>query len=146
MSEQVKERAEARLLEAFTRHAVADNRPAYRQRLRGLRDRDPAAFDRALRHYEDDVLPALAGGDDPVAVWIAYGDWLGRLDGPGRLVEIDARGRARPADAAAADGLVLFIPDDAGAQVLAVRLPAAPAPAQRATYDLLVAGRVELTP
>jgi hypothetical protein len=97
MSEQAKERADARLLEAFAREGIEDNRPAYRQRLRQLRDRNPAAFERALRHYEDEVLPALGVEDDPVAAWIAYGVWLGELDGPGRLLAVDADGRARPA-------------------------------------------------
>jgi hypothetical protein len=146
MSEQVKERAEARLLEAFAREGIADNRPAYRQRLRALRERNPAAFERALHHYEDAVLPTLAGEADPVATWIAYGRWLAELDGAGRLYEVDAHGRARPYDAAPADGLVLFVPDDAGSEVLPARLPVTPSAAQRATYDLLVAGKLERTP
>lgn len=143
MPEQVKDRAEARLLEAFGQAGIEDNRPVYRQWLRGLRERNPDAFERALRHYEEAVLPALAGGPDPIEVWIGYGVWLAELEGPGRLVEIDARGRARPAQAASADGLVLFLPEDERVPVLPTRLPATPSAAQRATWDLLVAGLLE---
>jgi hypothetical protein len=145
MPEQVKERAEARLLEAFAHQGIEDNRPVYRQWLRGLRDRNPDAFERALRHYEEGVVPALAGGGDPIEAWIGYGVWLAELEGPARLVEIDERGRARDAQAASADGLVLILPEDERAPVLPARLPATPSPAQRATYDLLVAGLLEST-
>jgi hypothetical protein len=143
MVEQVKERAEGRLLEAFAHQGIEDNRPVYRERLRGLRERSPDAFERALRHYEEAVLPALADGPDPIEVWIGYGVWLAELEGPGRLVEVDADGRARPAQAASADGLVLFLPEDERGRALPARLPATPSPAQRATYDLLVTGLLE---
>jgi hypothetical protein len=142
MSEQSTE--DARLSEAFARQQLEDTRPLYRQRLRRLRERDATAFDRALRHYEEVVLPALGAGN-AVEAWVEYGRWLAELDGPGRLLAIDPWGRATPySPPPTEDALILHVPEDPRAPVLATRVPAAPSPSQQATYDLLVLERVEL--
>ncbi|MGH7504397.1 MAG: hypothetical protein ACRELX_02050 [Longimicrobiales bacterium] len=145
MSDDAKQEADARLGDALADRALEDSRPAYRQRLRELRESNPAAFDRARGHYEDVVVPALFTASDPVEVWIEYGRWLAELTADGRLLAIDRSGRASPyAPDAAAGALVLHIPDDAGIAILPVAVPLEATPAQRASLDLLVHGRVQI--
>jgi hypothetical protein len=145
MSDDLKWRADARLAEALEAGGLADARPVYRQVLRHLREAHPAAFERALHHYEAEVLPALGGTADPVETWIAYGAWLAGLTADGRVVTVQGDGRAAEyAPPYAAGDLVLHVPERAQDPVLPLMRSAAPSPAQQATYDLLVAGRVSL--
>jgi hypothetical protein len=135
-------RAEARLQEAAQALGLADPRPALRDRLRHLREAAPDAFRRAIEHYETTVLPALAE-QDAIAAWLEYGRFVGQLTSNGRLTAIDRSGSAgeyRPP--AAADAVVLFLPEDNAVDALLVVAPAAPAPAQQATIDLLVNRRL----
>ncbi|MBI4545122.1 MAG: hypothetical protein HY703_08010 [Gemmatimonadetes bacterium] len=147
MDEALRTRAEERLHQAFQERALGDSRESYRRRLKVLKDRDPAAFQKAVAYYEEILLPRLADpATDPVAEWAEYGRLLAELAGTGRLVEIGANGRARPhAPPAPADHLVLQIPDDPAVPALALSLPLRPTPAQRATYDLLVLGRTTIS-
>jgi len=145
MSEDLKRRADERLTEALAAAGLADTRPVYRQVLRRLRETHPSAFEKALRHYDEFVLPSLGGAADPVETWIAYGAWLAELTAEGRVMTVRANGRAveyRPPYAAG--DLVLHVPESAADPVLPLMQSAAPSPAQQATYDLLVAGRVSL--
>jgi hypothetical protein len=155
MAEDLRSRAERRLAAALEAAGAADPRPALRERLRALRERAPDAFDRARAYYEDKVLPALAGGSEApatsggengaLASWVAYGRFVGELDGPGRILFIDERGRARePAEATTPDRLVVHLPDDSGVAAFAVLVPVEPSPAQRAALALLVEGRLSL--
>src|SRR5690606_3322004 len=112
-------RAEARLEEAARSAGIADPRPPLRERLRTLRETRRPDFDRAIEHYEKHVLPALAGAD-PLAAWIEYGRFLAGIDGDGKVVTIDERGRAADWVADTPHGLVLFIPDDLAVAVLAL--------------------------
>jgi hypothetical protein len=145
MSDERRHRADVRLAEALARNGQADTRPVYRQRLRQLRESHPAAFERALHHYDDVVLPNLAGDADPIDTWIAYGAWLADLTAVGRLMSIQVGGRAVPFSSPYAPGqLVLHLPEDGQLPALALMFPAAPSSAQQAAYDLLVAGRVSL--
>jgi hypothetical protein len=144
MTDDLKSRADARLTAALSRaHAPADPRPLYRPVLRHLRERDRAAFDRVIAHFEETLVPAVAGDADPVGAWLDYGLLLADALGAGRTVEVDRTGRARPVDDATTAGeLVLRIPDAEDAPVVVLRHPAAASPAQVATVELLVAGRV----
>ncbi|MEO5509122.1 MAG: hypothetical protein ABIS27_00730 [Longimicrobiales bacterium] len=145
MSTDLRTAADARLAAAAARLHMADPRPAYRGRLRALKEQQPEAFDRALRHYEDTVLPQLAGTEDAMGVWINYGATIAGFTAAGRLVSIDATGRAAAFALPVCEGtLVLHVPDDAAAPVLIAAAPATPAPAQQATLDLLVNGRLGL--
>lgn len=137
MDPQLRARAETRLAEAAEAEGIADPRPPYRERLRQLRQARPDAFDRAIGHYEREVLPALAG-EEPLAAWLEYGRFLASLDGEGRVVRIDARGRASDWSAEAPAGLVLFIPDDTAADVMVLCQPVTMSDAQQATVKLLV--------
>ncbi|MFO7894902.1 MAG: hypothetical protein R6U63_14305 [Longimicrobiales bacterium] len=138
----LKTRADARLGAALQDADQQDPRPLYRPALKYLRARKPDAFSDALRYFEDELLPAVAGEADPLEAWLDYGRRLARALGDGRLLELDSTGRARPVeDPATARGLVLHIPDDAGAPALTLRYPTDPSPAQRAALELLVEGR-----
>ena len=143
-STELRARAEARLAQAAAAASCADPRPPLRDRLRDLKDGHPEAFERARAHYESTVLPALAGEADPLQAWVEYTRFLGELTGPGRLVGVDGTGRASPYQASATGLLVLFIPDATGSPVLTALVPGAPTPAQQATTDLLVKGRLSL--
>lgn len=135
-------RADARLEAALQDADHADPRPLYRPALRYLRDRNPDAFQDALRYYEGELIPAVAGEADPLAAWLDYGRRLARALGTGRLVELDSTGRARPVgDPEDARGLVLHLPDDGSAPALALRRPRDPSKAQQAAFELLVQGR-----
>ena len=137
-----KDRADARLETALQDADQQDPRPLYRPALRHLRDREPEAFQDALRYFEEELIPAVAGETDPLAAWLDYGRRLARALGEGRLVELDSTGRARPVrDPGEARGLVLHLPDDTAAPALALRSPRDPSPAQRAALELLVQGR-----
>lgn len=142
MDEETKARAESRLEAAIEAAPLMDPRPFYRSALRHLREADMEAFQRALRYYEDELVPAVAGGADPLPAWSEYGDVLARALGSGRTVELDATGRARPIDAVSeAEGLVLYLPDDTTPPVLVLRYPRDASAAQHAAYELLVEGR-----
>ena len=138
--------ATLRLTRAFAQRGLADARDAYRARLRWLRSADPDAYARAASYYETEVTPRLEGAGDPVEVWIEYGRMLGELSGPGRLVAIDASGRARThTPPLPADTLLLFIPEDREREVLAAMVPASPSRAQAATHTLLVERKLGLS-
>jgi hypothetical protein len=139
MTDDLQARADARLEDALADATLLDPRPHYRKALRHLKDRDPAAFEEALRYFREELVPAAAR-EDPLEAWSAYGRFLARSMGPGRTVTLDATGRARP-DADPGQGLVLHIPDDDGVPVLVLRYPRSASPAQRAAYELLVEGR-----
>jgi hypothetical protein len=136
--------AESRLEQEAAVLGLADPRPALRARLRELRDLDAAAFGRAVAHYEQVVVPALAGAD-PVAAWLDYGRFVGQLTSAGTLTAIDGAGRATGfAPPLAPATLVLFVPDDLAVAPLVAAAPLQPTPAQRATLDLLVHRRLTL--
>jgi hypothetical protein len=143
MSNDLRAEADSNLTNAIGAAGMSDPRPGYRERLRSLKDRDSSAFERALRHYEDVVLPALATGPDPMGAWVQYGQFLAALTAPGRTVSIDGSGRASKLTLPLQPGiLVLQIPDDNSAPVFIAAAPASPTPSQRATLDLLAHGRL----
>lgn len=142
MTDDEKSRADARLETALGAADQRDPRPFFRTALKHLRERDDEGFRRALRYFEDELVPAVAGDADPLAAWADYGAVLARAVGPGRTVELDPTGRARDVETAAGSrGLVLHIPNATDAPVLVLRCPRNPAPAQHAARELLVDGR-----
>jgi hypothetical protein len=137
---ELKDRAEQRFLDALRASGARDPRDFYRDRLRELRARDEAAFQRALQYYEERLIPAVAAEDSsPVAEWLEYGRVLAHLSIEGRTVQIDPSGRAHAyAPPVPPDHLVLHLPTAAREPALLVGLPPQLSPAQRATYALLV--------
>jgi hypothetical protein len=73
MADDPKTRADARLEAALETATVRDPRPLYRPILRYLRERDPSAFERAIRHFDEELVPAVAGDADPLTAWLDFG-------------------------------------------------------------------------
>lgn len=143
MNPELRSRAEARLAEAAQARGLADPRPAYRERLRVLKHTHPDAFQQAVRHYDEQVLPALADRD-PLDAWIEYGRFLASLTSAGVATAIDEKGRAAKWNPATPASLVLFIPDDTSSDVLPLVQPDAPSAAQAATIALLVEKKLKI--
>ncbi len=138
-------RAEARLEAALVERGLEDPRPAYRERLRSLRETHPAAFDQALGYYEASTIVDLAGTADPVDTWVEYGRVIGELTGPGALVAIDTDGRATPyAPPLPPRTMVLHIPEDTSNPILAAAVPRDASAAQRAAHGMLVERQLSL--
>jgi hypothetical protein len=154
MSDQLRARAEARLDEALEAAPVRDPRPYLRRVLKYLKERDPAAFERAIAHYESALIPAVAGDGDALGEWQEFGMVLARLTGDGRVVAIDGTGRAAPAAGSAGQGdpepggdaLLLYLPEAEDRPPVVLRCPREATAAQEASIDLLVLGRVSVEP
>ena len=144
MDPQLRTTAEARLEQAAAALGLADPRPPYRDRLRLLRDTHPDAFQRAIAHYETQVLPAMATGDAIVA-WLGYAQFLTGLTADGTLHVIDESGRAAVyTPPLAPNSLALFVPEDTAEAVLVAASPLHISRAQQATLDLLVGRKLAL--
>lgn len=145
MTEDLSAEADRRLDEALAASGARDPREFYRERLKELKRADAEAYRRAVEHYRDVLTPEVAAGRaDPLLAWTEYGRRLAAALQPGRTVTIDATGRARPWDGPTSTELVLHLPEAASGRALLVGLPAELSPAQRATYDVLVAGKQRL--
>lgn len=137
----MQEEADRALQAALERDGIADPRGPLRDRLRGLRG--TAHFDRVVAHYQEVLLPGVAEGTlRPLAAWLDYARLVAAVV-PGRETAVDAEGRE--GDAASDPAvLLLHVPEEKGAPVTPLRVPADPSPAQRATLALLVEGRTRL--
>lgn len=140
MADDLRARADARFERALQETGARDPRDFLRDRLRDLKANDPDAFRRALRYFEETLIPGVADdASDPIAEWLQYSVVLGALVTPGRAVQIDAGGRAREyARPVPLDALVLHLPSNAAHPALVLGLPPKLSPHQRAAYDLLV--------
>lgn len=139
------DQAFARALEAT---GARDPREFYRGRMLELRQSDPDAFARARAYYEETLVPAVGGGKvDPVQAWLEYGRLLAEWTSPGRTVMVDGSGRASPWSVPVPlDHLVLHLPEGRGsAAAIPVGIPPELTVAQRATWDLLVKLKRELS-
>lgn len=146
MDPTAQEKADRIFEEALERSGARDPREYYRDRLRELKQTDPAAYREAVSYYQETLIPAVAAGEaDPLTAWLEYGIRIASLTVEGRTVEIDPSGRRleyRPP--VAPDRMVLHLPDARGGRAIAVGLPITLSDAQQATFDLLVAGRQRL--
>ncbi len=137
--------ADERLEAALEKTGARDPRAVCRERLRQLKGVDEAAFEQALGHYRDRLVPAIAAGEEPLTAWVEYGRTIARLTFRGSTVAIDRTGLAReyatPADP---EALVLHLPRGGKGRALLVAQPRDPSPAQQATCDLLVDGRATM--
>ena len=143
MTEDAAKEADRRLEEALEERGARDPREFYRTRLRELKERSPDGYREAVAYYTDTLIPEVAeGSTDPLVAWTRYGRRLAEATEPGRTVAVDATGKAHPwSDPPPLDHLILHLPDAHGARALLVGLPADLSAAQRATYDVLVAGK-----
>lgn len=144
--EALRARADARFEQALQARGARDPRGFYRERLKEMRERDPAAFRQALQYFEQTLIPTVADeGSDPLAAWLEYGRHLAVLSAAGRTVQIDASGRsAEYAPPVPPDALVLHLPEQSSRPAIVVGIPPELSPAQRAAYGLLVKGAVTL--
>jgi len=140
------ETATRRFEEALDETGARDPRDFYRGLLKELKARDETAFDAAVERWQESVIEPLARGEgDPLARWLDYGLELARTLHPGRTVAIDDDGRAQPLeDDAHWSRLILHLPDRTRDRAVPVSIPPEPTPAQQATLDLLVQGRLKL--
>lgn len=146
MDEELKARAESRYEGALQAADLRDPREQFRDWMRQLREADAPAFQAALRYFEEILIPSSADpGRDAIAEWIEYGRRLADRIAPGRVVTVDASGRSEDYEPPPPrGGLVLHLPTDDAARASILSLPRNPSPAQRATCDLLVLGKVAL--
>lgn len=142
MSDTIAAEAEKRLEAALEAEGARDPREFYRERLRDLKQADADAYAGAVAYYRDTLLPSIAeGGADPLDAWAEYGRTLAAALAPGRTVRIDGTGRAHPYERPSRSDLVLQIPETKGGRAVLVSLPTELSRAQKATYDVLVAGK-----
>ena len=147
LTDDVQTRADRHLDEALAATGARDPREFYRERLRELKEADRGAYEAAVGYYRDTLVPSVADGADPLPAWTEYGRRLAELATPGRTVMVDRTGLAVPYQAPApSDRLVLHLPTGQGSsrRALVVGIPAELSRAQRASYDLLVAGKLTL--
>lgn len=143
MDEAQKKEADRRFEEALEGSGARDPRDFYRKVLRELRQANPTGYQKAVDHFQEVLVPSIAGGDsEPLWAWREYGRLIAQVTAQGRTVAIDETGRSEPFDSQTPmDRLVLHLPEAKGGRAILVSLPADPSPAQRASYDLLVAGK-----
>jgi hypothetical protein len=140
----------ARADELFERRVretgARDPREFYRRLLKDLRGRDEAGYREMAARYEAEVVQPVASGErDPLEAWLSYGRALAERALPGTLVRVDATGRSSPAPGTLSwRDLLLQLPDERRSRAVPVGIPPEPSPAQRATLELLVRGRVRL--
>lgn len=148
MDPKQQEVADQRFDEALAQEGGRDPREFYRDLLRELKSSGPEAYDQAVAYYGEVLIPSIARGEaEPLAAWLEYGRRLCQLTSPGETVEIDASGVRHPHVAPTPkERMVLHIPAEKRARALVVGLPLTPTPAQRATLELLVQGRLKLRP
>jgi hypothetical protein len=142
MSEDITAQADQRLQEALDASGGRDPRDFYRDRLRELKGRDADKYEAAVEYYRERLIPEVASGAaEPLVAWTEYGRLLAESFTEGHTVRIDGTGKSHPYDVTAiADALLLHLPTGKG-RAIVVGLPNELTPAQRATYDVLVAGK-----
>lgn len=142
MSDSTAAEADRILEEALASAGARDPREFYRERLRELKQADTAAYEESVLYYRETLLPSIAAGEvDPLDAWTEYGRRLAVALAPGRTVRIDPGGKAHPYEGPSRTDLILQIPEGKGGRALLVGLPPKLSRAQKATYDVLVAGR-----
>lgn len=145
MSDSLAAAADLALETALAASGARDPREFYRERLRELKRAKPEEYASAVAYYTETLLPEVAHGTRaPLEAWTEYGRRLAAALAPGRTVSIDRTGRAHPYDEPDEDRLVIHLPEEGGARALLVGLPPTLSEAQRATYDVLVAGKQRL--
>lgn len=139
----LRRRADQRFEQVLAQTGARDPRDHYRDLLRDLRQRDEQNFQRALHYFETQLVPHVADpARDPLDEWLEYGRMLAASLSAGRTVQVDPSGRAADyARPVPPDALVLQLPAAAHEPALVVGIPPSLSPAQRATYELLVAGK-----
>ena len=145
MPDDTQTQADQKLEAALAATGARDPREFYRDRLRDLKQADRDAYEQAVGYYNGTLVPSVAAGADPLPAWTEYGRRLATLSAPGRTVMVDEHGVAEAYQTPAPlDRLILHLPEGGRGRALVVGLPTELSRAQRATYDLLVSGKLTL--
>jgi len=144
MPEDHQEQADRRLAARLEETGAWDPRGTYRELLKRLKELDEDAYRAAVVRFRDEVLPAIAEeGGDPLQEWLEFGLFLAEQVAPGRTVLVEASGRStRLASPGRWSDMLLRLPDTAKDRAIPLSVPPEPSPAQQATLDLLVHGKV----
>lgn len=144
MDDAAKNRAETLFTEALSGSGTRDPRDFYRKRLKELKATDPSAFARGATYYREELIPGIAEGrSEPLSAWLEYGRFLAELTEEGTTVLVDESGKSLAYEPGAGAGLlVLHLPRDPKRRALLIGLPTRLSPAQKATYQLLVEGKL----
>ena len=143
MTNDLREKADARFEAALASAGARDPRDYYRSRLRELKRSNPEGYADAVAYYQSTLLTSIARRDaDPLRAWREFGLMIAQLTAAGRAVAIDPAGRSRPFKSpGSGDDLILHLPDARNQRALLVGLPPKPSAAQAATFNWLVRGR-----
>ena len=142
MSDDTTRNADQILEQTLAETGARDPRDFYRERLRDLKSESPEGYEEAVAYYTDTLIPTVVEGRMPVLdAWTEYGRMLAHALAPGTTVAIDESGRSHPYEGPDPERLVLHLPGNSGARALLVALPPELSSAQRASYDVLVAGK-----
>jgi len=146
MEQGQREEADRRFEEAREQAGARDPRDFYRTALRDLKAVAPESYEKAVAYFQDSLVPSIASGEaEPLHAWREYGRLIAELSADGRTVAVDETGRSEPFDPdTPLDRLVLHLPSGKGRAIL-VSLPPTLSPAQRASLDLLVGGKHQLS-
>lgn len=141
MAEDLTRTADEILEKALEESGARDPREFYRERLRELKKENSEGYERAVEYYRETLIPTVAEERIPALdAWTEYGRMLAEALTPGATIGIDATGRSHDYDGPDSSRLVLHLPE-AGGRAILVALPPELSGAQRATYDVLVAGK-----
>ena len=143
MTNDLRNKADARFEAALAAAGARDPRDYYRSRLRELKRSNPRGYADAVAYYQSTLVPSIAERDaDPLRAWREFGLRIAQLTAAGRTVAIDPAGRSRLFEPPGkADDMILHLPDARNRRALLVGLPPDPSPAQTATCNWLVEGR-----
>ncbi len=147
MGEGQREEADRRFEEARERAGARDPRDYYRTALRELKPVAPDSYEKAVKYFQEVLVPSIASGQtEPLHAWREYGRLIAELSVEGRTVAVDETGRSEPFSSdAPLDRLVLHLPNGKRGKALLVSLPPTLSAAQRASVDLLVKGKHQLS-
>jgi len=146
MGQDLQDEADRRFEEALNSRGARDPREFYRGLLRDLKEQDRDTYTDTVRRWKEEVIGPLARGEqDPLDAWHRFGLQLATTLHPGRTVMIGPEGRSSPLEGAPDwTRLVLHLPREPRARAVPIAIPQEPSPAQQATLDLLVQGRLKL--
>lgn len=149
MNSDLTDKADQLLVSALRAVSARDPREFYRDQLRELKELNPEDYEDAVSYYRGTLIPTVVSGEvEPLVAWTKYGRRLAVALAPGGTVQIDETGRASPY---VEDGgldlsaMILHIPTDTKLKARVVALPATLSSAQKATYQVLVAGKQKST-
>ena len=148
MNSDLTKKAAQLLLPALETTGARDPREGYREQLRQLRELSPEKYEDAATYYKGTLIPSIATGEmEPLPAWTKYGRLLALALAPGETVQIDETGRASSyVEDSSFDlsSMMLHLPTDMSSKATVVTLPPALSEAQKATYQVLVAGKQKL--